>query len=140
MAPSAATSTVKSHNNPPTTQAPTQTQPPDPNLTKCPAPLYYRCGGGDDYDGCNRCERGSVCTSQNRKSYSMVRSSITDIMASILFSMCGTICCCFFLGISRGLGRSLVWFERVVDEILINPSIVVCLLVATLLVQSSDIS
>ncbi|KAH8651523.1 hypothetical protein BGZ60DRAFT_533873 [Tricladium varicosporioides] len=45
------------------TAGPTQ-QPSDPNSTKCPVPLYYQCGGSG-WKGCNVCERGYPCVSQN---------------------------------------------------------------------------
>jgi hypothetical protein len=52
-----------------TVVSPPPTQAPDPNLTKCPVPLYYKCGGapGPEWNGCSKCVQGLVCTSQNRK-------------------------------------------------------------------------
>jgi hypothetical protein len=49
--------------------SPPPTQASDPNLTKCPVPLYYKCGGapGGEWNGCSKCVKGAVCTSQNRR-------------------------------------------------------------------------
>ena len=48
-----------------TSKSPTTTSSSDPNVTKCPVPLYYQCGGAN-WDGCKKgCESGATCLSQN---------------------------------------------------------------------------
>ncbi|KAH8654441.1 hypothetical protein BGZ60DRAFT_154188 [Tricladium varicosporioides] len=67
---------------PSTTQTkPTTTAPPDPNLTKCPVPRYYQCGGAI-WKGCTKCEKGSVCTSQNEFYYQCVETAAAAVAAA----------------------------------------------------------
>ncbi|KAK0127275.1 hypothetical protein ONS96_006825 [Cadophora gregata f. sp. sojae] len=58
-----------------TTAKPTLTVPPDPNLTKCPVPLYYQCGGSRSYNGCTKCVAGAQCVSQNDFYWQCVNTS-----------------------------------------------------------------
>ncbi|KAH6667605.1 hypothetical protein B0J14DRAFT_602654 [Halenospora varia] len=67
---------------PSTTQTkPTTTAPPDPNLTKCPVPKYYQCGGAI-WKGCTTCEKGTVCTSQNEFYYQCVETGAAVVAAA----------------------------------------------------------
>ncbi|KAH7348492.1 hypothetical protein BKA65DRAFT_500714 [Rhexocercosporidium sp. MPI-PUGE-AT-0058] len=57
---------------------PTLTAAPDPNLTKCPVPLYYQCGGSRSYGGCTKCVAGASCLSQNDWYWQCVTTAIDD--------------------------------------------------------------
>ncbi|KAF2872903.1 acyl-CoA N-acyltransferase, partial [Massariosphaeria phaeospora] len=63
-------SKVRTQRSPPPTQKPTKTQGEEegPSSTRCPVPLYYKCGGWD-YDkpwaGCTTCVKGAKCVEQN---------------------------------------------------------------------------
>ncbi|ORY12318.1 acyl-CoA N-acyltransferase [Clohesyomyces aquaticus] len=65
-------STLKSSQKPPTK---TQTEEIGPSSTRCPVPLYYKCGGTNDHDpwtGCTKCVAGAVCVIQNEWYYQCV--------------------------------------------------------------------
>ncbi|KAF2741136.1 hypothetical protein EJ04DRAFT_423710 [Polyplosphaeria fusca] len=53
----------------------TQTEEVGPSSTRCPVPLYYKCGGYDDgkpWTGCTKCVAGAKCVWQNDYYYQCV--------------------------------------------------------------------
>ncbi|KAF4627215.1 hypothetical protein G7Y89_g10941 [Cudoniella acicularis] len=50
---------------------PTSAAASDPNATRCPVALWYQCGGSG-WKGCNVCERGYPCQSQNEWYYQCI--------------------------------------------------------------------
>ncbi|KAB2103583.1 hypothetical protein AG0111_0g8427 [Alternaria gaisen] len=46
----------------------TTTEEVGPSSTRCPVPLYYKCGGWDGgvpWAGCTVCVKGAICVVQN---------------------------------------------------------------------------
>ncbi|KAF5844393.1 hypothetical protein GGP41_001422 [Bipolaris sorokiniana] len=46
----------------------TTTEEVGPSSTRCPVPLYYKCGGwhdGKPWTGCTQCVKGAKCVEQN---------------------------------------------------------------------------
>lgn len=53
----------------------TQTEEVGPSSTRCPVPLYYKCGGWDvdkPWTGCTVCVEGAKCVVQNEWYYQCV--------------------------------------------------------------------
>ncbi|KAH8730548.1 hypothetical protein GQ44DRAFT_606503 [Phaeosphaeriaceae sp. PMI808] len=54
----------------------TQGEEVGPSSTRCPVPLYYKCGGwhdGKPWSGCTVCEKGSKCVVQNEWYFQCVK-------------------------------------------------------------------
>ncbi|EOA91053.1 carbohydrate-binding module family 1 protein [Exserohilum turcica Et28A] len=63
--------TTKSTENP----TKTTTEEVGPSSTRCPVPLYYKCGGwhdGKPWTGCTQCVKGAKCVVQNEWYYQCV--------------------------------------------------------------------
>lgn len=72
----------------------TTTEEVGPSSTRCPVPLYYKCGGwhdGKPWTGCTQCVKGAKCVEQNGMCRDL--QSTASVTRLTLIRMVLPVCC-----------------------------------------------